>query len=333
MEQMLDLLPPGRPLMVRLLIASTILFRPSPSAALDTVSLITDFGYNGRHAYFFYALDKGYYRDAGLDVKIRRGQGSVDAIRQVGAGNAMFGFADAGSLVLARANDQIPVKLVAIVYGKPPQAIFCREDAGLKEPKDLEGNAIANPAGGSIPDLFPAFAKAAGIDRQKVRWVVASSESLPGLLAANRVPCVGQFTVGEAMLRAQLAPAKLVRFAYSDPGLSYYGNGIVATDATLAGKPDLVRRFVEATVRGMKEAFANPPAAGAVMHKMVPQVDAAVAQDETAAVADLARIPGRPLGEIDPARIEATLDVVKGAFRLSTPLAAADIYASGFTAK
>src|SRR5580704_19423078 len=232
-----------------------------PAAALDSVSLITDFGYNGRHAYFFVALDKGYYKDAGFDVKIVRGQGSVDAIRQVGAGNATFGFADAGSLVLARANDQIPFKLVAIVYGKPPQAIFCREDAGLKEPKDLEGNAIANPAGGSIPDLFPAFAKAAGIDRQKVHWVVAIIESLPGLLAANRVPCVGQFTVGEAMLRAQLAPARLVRFAYADPGLSYYGNGIVATDATLAARSDLVRRFVAATVRGMTDAFVDPAAA------------------------------------------------------------------------
>jgi NitT/TauT family transport system substrate-binding protein len=323
--------PSARHLVV--LIAAAMLLRPGPSAALDAVTLITDFGYNGRHAYFFLALDRGYYRDAGLDVKIVRGQGSVDAIRQVGAGNAMFGFADAGSLVLARANDQIPVKLVAIVYGKPPQAIFCREDAGLKEPKDLEGNAVANPAGGSIPDLFPAFAKAAGIDRLKVRWVVASSESLPGLLAANRVPCVGQFTVGEAMLRAQLAPARLVRFAYADPGLSYYGNGIVATDATLTAKSDLVRRFVAATVRGMTDAFADPAAAGAVMHKLVPQVDAAVARDETAAVADLARIPGRGLGEIDPARVEATLDVVKGAFRLATPITAGDIYAAGFASK
>src|SRR5215472_10028300 len=86
-------------------------------ARLDKVTLVTDFGYNGRHAYFFDAVDRGYYSDAGLDVKIVRGQGSVDAIRQVGAGNAMFGFADAGSLILARANDQIPVKLVAIVYG------------------------------------------------------------------------------------------------------------------------------------------------------------------------------------------------------------------------
>jgi NitT/TauT family transport system substrate-binding protein len=302
-------------------------------ARLDKVTLITDYGYNGRHAYFFDALDRGYYRDAGLEVKIVRGQGSVDAIRQVGAGNAVFGFADASSLILARANDQIPVKLVAIVYRKPPQAIFCREDSGLKKPKDLEGNAIADTATSAPRAIFPAFAKAAGIDAQTVRWVVATSESLPGLLATNKVPCVGQFTVGEALLRSQLGSAKLVRFAYSDAGLSYYGNGIVATAATITSKPDLVRRFVEATIRGMKDAFANPAAAGAIMQRNIPQVDATVAKNETEAVAELAQIPGKPLGEIDPARIEATLDVVKGAFKLATPVAAADVYVPGFVPK
>ena len=50
---------------------------------------------------------------------------------------------------------RIPVKLVASVYARPPQAIFCREDSGIKLPKDLEERSIANPAGGSIPDLFP----------------------------------------------------------------------------------------------------------------------------------------------------------------------------------
>jgi NitT/TauT family transport system substrate-binding protein len=247
----------------------------------------------------------------------------------------MFGFADTGSLILARANDQIPVKLVAIVYRKPPQAIFCREDSGLKKPKDLEGNAIAETAGSSIPALFPAFAKAAGFDAQKVRWVVASSESLPGMLATNKVPCVGQYTFGEVRLLqgAQLGSAKLVRFAYSDAGLSYYGNGIVATAATIASKPDVVHRFVEATVRGMKDAIADPAAAGAIMQKTVPQVDATVAKKETEGLAELAQIPRQPLGEIDPVRIEATLDVVKGAFKLATPVAAADVYAPGFVPK
>jgi NitT/TauT family transport system substrate-binding protein len=315
------------------LIASMILLRPSASDALDNVTLITDFGYNGRHAFFFDALDKGYYRNAGLEVKIVRGQGSIDAIRQVGAGNAMFGFADAAALVLARANDQIPIKLVAIIYRKPPQTIFCREDSGWRKPKDLEGNAIAAAPGSAIPYLFSAFAKAAGFDAQKVRWVVSNSESLPGLLATGKVPCVADYTVAEPLLRFQLAPAKPVRFDFSDAGLNYYSNGIVATPETIARKPDIVHRFVEATVRGMKDAFADPAAAGAIIHKLVPQVDATVAKSETEAVAELAQHPDKPLGEFDPARVDATVDMVKNAFKLTTPVAAADVYAPGFVPK
>src|SRR5207244_4233714 len=150
---------------------------------------------------------------------------------------------------------------------------------------------------------------------------VASSESLPGLLQGSRVPCIGQFTVGEPMLRAQLAPAKLVRFAYSDAGLSYYGNGIVATDSTIANKPDLVRRFVAATIRGMKDAFANPAEAGAIMNKHHPAIDIDVAEGETKAVAELAQVKGGELGLIDPARIEATIDAVHGVFKLEAAVA------------
>jgi NitT/TauT family transport system substrate-binding protein len=296
-----------------------LLLIPQPAKALDNVTLITDFGYNGRHAYFFVAIEKGYYKDADLDVKVVRGQGSVDAIRQVGANNAIVGFADAGSLVLARGNDQIPVKLIAIVYAKPPQAVFCREDSGIKRPSDLEGTSIANPAGGATVDMFPVYAKAAGFDASKVKWIVAGSDSLPGLLASNRVPCVGQFTVGEPLLRMQAAPAKLVRFAFADAGVSFYGNGIIATDSTIASKPDLLRRFVAATIRGM--------------NKYHPAIDAAVAEGETKAVAELAEINGHDPGRIDPAGIQATIDVVNSVFKLKTPVTVNDVYAPGFVAK
>ena len=303
------------------------------AGAADTVTLITDFGYNGRHSYFFVALDKGYYKDAGIDIKIVGGKGSVDAIRQVAAGNANFGFADAGSLVLSRANDNIPVKLVAVVYARPPQAIFCTAEAGLKTPKDLEGKSIANPAGGSIPDMFPAFAKAAGIDAAKVNWVVAASSALPGLLASGKVPCVGQFTVGEPLLRAQAAPKKLVRFAYSDPGLSYYGNGLIATEETIRSNPDLVRRFVAATVKGLKAAIADPAEASAIMHKYHPEVSEEVGKGETESVAELAQVKGKPLTEIDLAGIQATIDVVNGAFKVKSQVKADDVCVAGFVPK
>jgi NitT/TauT family transport system substrate-binding protein len=298
--------------------------------AAENVTLITDFGFNGRHAYFFVAIEKGYYRDAGLEVNVVRGQGSVDAIRQVGANNALVGFADAGSLVLARGNDNIPVKLVAIVYAKPPQAVFCREDAGLRRPKDLEGVSIANPAGGATVDMFPIYAKAAGFDAGKVKWIVAGSDALPGLLASNRVPCVGQFTVGEPLLQRQAAPAKLVRFAFADAGTQFYGNGIIATDSTIASKPDIIRRFVGATIRGMKDAFANPEEAGRIIHKYHPAIEAEVGKGETEAVAELAQVKGHQLGLIDPARIAETIDVVSSVFKLKTPVKVDDIYAPGF---
>jgi NitT/TauT family transport system substrate-binding protein len=300
--------------------------------AADKINFVTDYGYNGRHAYYFVALDKGYYKDAGFDVTIVRGKGSVDAIHQVGAGNATLGFADAGSLILARANDKIPVKLVSIVYARPPQAIFCREDMGVKSVKDLVGKSVANPAGGSIPDLFPAFAKASGIDPAKVHWVVASSQSLPALLASGKVPCIGQFTVGEALLKAHI-PQKLVRLAYSDPGLSYYGNGVIATDETIKQHPDLVRRFVAATIKGEKYAFAHPKEAGEIMHKYHPEVAVAIGEGETKAVAELAEVKGQPLNVIDPKRIQATLDVIEGAFKLKSPVKPDDIYVAGFVAK
>src|ERR1700677_4733 len=93
---------------------------PLPSAHAAEVNLITDFGFNGRHSYFYVALDKGYYKSEGLNVTILRGQGSIDAIKKVASGAATIGFADAGALALARSNDSIPVKLLAIVYAKPP---------------------------------------------------------------------------------------------------------------------------------------------------------------------------------------------------------------------
>src|SRR3954469_5918398 len=90
--------------------------------AADKVTFVTDFGYNGRHAYYFVALEKGYYARQNLEVQIVRSQGSADAVKQVAAGTAQIGFADAAAVILGRGNDQIPTKLVAMVYAKPPHA-------------------------------------------------------------------------------------------------------------------------------------------------------------------------------------------------------------------
>jgi NitT/TauT family transport system substrate-binding protein len=313
---------------LRVMLSAGLMLASSAALAQDKVSLITDAGFNGRHAYYFVAIDKGYYKAA--KVRIVRGQGSVDAIKQVAAGTATFGFADAGSVVLSRANDKIPVKLVAVVYARAPHAIYALKGSGIAKPKDLEGRKIANPAGGAIPKLFPAYAKAAGIDASKVTWVVAASEALPGLLALGRVDAIGQFTIGEPLLKKHAAPKELVRLTYADAGLDFYSNGIVATEATISSRSDLVKRFVGATMRGLTDALAAPKEAAGILNKYHREVDAGIAAGEVEILQYLTSAPGHRMGVIDAKRVGQTISVVSGAFQLKSPVRPEDVYAPGF---
>jgi len=299
-------------------------------ARAENVTFITDFGFNGRHAYYYVALERGYYRQAGLDVTFVRGNGSADAIRKVGAGAAQLGFADAGSLVLARANDGVPVRMVAVVYSAPPHAIYAIEDGPIRKPQDLVGRRIADSAGSANAVLFGAYAKAAGFDPSRVTWQVAESAALPALLATGRAEAVGQFTVGEPLLAAAVAPKKLVRLAYRDVGLDYYGNGIIASEELIAKAPDMVRRFVAATVRGMADAFADPTMAGATIARFQQQIKPEIGTAEIEQVRALAVGAGRELGAIDPAKMAATVSVIAAAYTLHKPVSPEEMWAAGF---
>lgn len=307
---------------------ATLLAASAAEAA--EINVTTDFGYNGRHAYFYVALEKGYYKAEGLDVNILRGQGSADAIKKVASGAAAFGFADAGSLVLARGNDKVPVKMVAIVYATPPQAIFTLADSGIKVPKDFEGKTIADTASSSVRLLFPAYAEAAGIDASKVTWVTADAAALSSLLATKRAAGIGQFLVGEPLVEKATAPNHVTAFTYKDAGLNFYSNGLIASEETIAKQPDTVRGFVRATLKGMKDAFANPAEAGTIMNKYQKQIEPAVIEGETKLVEKLAVVPGQPLGKIDPARVAQTVDVVAKYFTLNAPVDPKDVAVTSF---
>lgn len=303
------------------------------AGAADQVRFVTDFGYLGRHAYYFVALEKGYYKEADLDVDIVRGQGSADAIRQVAAGSAQIGFADAAALVLARGNDQVPVKMVAMVYDKAPHAIFALKESGIAQPKDLEGRNVADAAASSIPRMFNAYAKAAKIDPAKVKWTVVSSDAIAATLALGRADAVGYYTISEALLKKAVGSKELVKLVYADAGLDFYSNGIIADEKLIASKPDLVKRFVAATLRGLKDSIADPEAAAKILNKYHRQIDVDVGTAEMQAVAGLVRTPTDKIGMIDPERMQRTVDIVAEAFELKRPVSAKDVYAPGFVAQ
>jgi len=224
----------------------------------------------------------------------------------------------------------------AVVLGDPktagdmtPHAIYVLKDSGITKPKDLEGKKIADTAFSAVPKLFDAYAKAAMIDAGKVTWIVAAADTLPGLLTTGRADGIGQFIVGEPLLAKSAAPKQVLALSYADAGLDLYGNGIISSDALIKSNPDLIRRFVGATLLGLKDAIANPQEAGAIMNKHHREVDADVAAGETRIVGTLT---GQPLGVLDPARVQRAIDIVGGAFAPQTPAVPDDIHEQGFVA-
>lgn len=324
----------GQAVRVFATIAATSLICGAAAAAdLTKVVFSTDWGYNGRHAYYFTALDKGYYKEEGLDVEILGGRGSGTVIKEVAAGTVKIGFADAGTLALARANENVPVKMVAVVYADSPHALIVLEDSGIKGPKDLQGKTASDAAGSSNYKLFPAYARAGGADPEKVKWVFSESTALVGLLLSGQVDAIGQFSVGAPLLAKRAKPKKIRVLHYQDaPGFEIYANGIIVREDTLEKEPELVKKFVRASMRGLRDALDDPEETGKIMAKYHRQVEPDITVGEMEmvgkiAVNDLTAKHG--LGYIDDTKMQKTIDLVGQVFKLKRPIEAKEVFVPG----
>ena len=303
------------------------------SGPVRRITLLTDGGPVGRHSYYFVAASNGYYAAEGLEVDIIGGKGSAAVVKEVAAGSVTLGFADAGTLVLARGNEDVPVKMVAVVYNSAPHALIVLEESGIRAPKDLVGKTASDVAGSANYLLFPAYAKFAGFDPATVKWVFADFNALPAMLVTRQVDAIGQFTIGLPLLEKRAQPQKLVPLAYRDVGLDIYSNGIIAREDMLRTDPDLIRAFVRATLRGLRDAIADPVAAGAAIHAALPLVEADAAAGEmrqVAKIAENATTRAHGLGWLDPDKMQRTVDIIAGVTPLKHKPAVTDMMAAGF---
>ena len=141
----------------------------SDAGQLEKITFRLDTTYIPKHGIFFAALGKGFYKDEGLDVEIVPSTGSMATSQIIATGKEQFGFADAGTMVLAR-QQQAKVKMIAVVHAKNPFAVVTLERGPIREPKDLEGKTIGIDPGGTLI-MFPIFCSLTGIDCKKVTLV------------------------------------------------------------------------------------------------------------------------------------------------------------------
>lgn len=288
----------------------------------------------GRHAGWFVALDKGFYREAGLNVDVSRGYGSRDGIKRLAAKRADIGFNDIAGAIIARARQGIPIKAAAVIYGRTPVTIFTLKKSGIRTPKDLEGKTLGTTAGGTSRVLFPAFAQMAGINGQKVKWISIKASAKTPMLIAGKIDAAPYYIMPSPKL--EKAAAKLggiSKIMYADHGLALLSNGILVLESYARARADVLRGFVPASIKGLKYAIEHPDEAARIVIKHQSLLDLGVTIKEIGIVKGLAMTPEAKkhgLGYITEEKMKFTRDIVAKYFNLTKVPPVSDLYTNEF---
>ena len=235
-----------------------------PAAAQTAIKFSLDFKFEGPSAPFVVAIDKGYFKAEGLDVTIDSAGGSLEPINRVASGTYDMGFGDINSLIKFRdANPGTPLKAVFMVYNKPAFSIVGRKSRGVSSPKDLEGKKLGAPPPDGAYAQWPIFTQANGIDASKVTIVNVGFPVREPMLASGEVDAITGFSFSSYInLKDRGVPASYITvLLMADYGVNLYGNTIIVNPKFAAEKPEAVKGFLRAFVKGLRDTVANPATA------------------------------------------------------------------------
>ncbi|MGH3392704.1 MAG: ABC transporter substrate-binding protein [Actinomadura sp.] len=224
------------------------------------VKVRTDVFYTGAVLPLLAGIDKGIYNKHGLDITLNPGKGSATTIQTVGNGSDDIGYADGGALVQA-AGKGVPVEMVAGMVQRSPLAVFTRADSGIQSARQLSGRTAGFTAGSAPETLFPAFAKATGLDPDSVRLNKVDIPTRDSLFVQGKAQFTfGLLNVSQANMEAK-CKCKLVALGYADAGLDVLSSGIVTSKSFASEHPDTVRKFLAATAEAVDYTNKNVDAA------------------------------------------------------------------------
>ena len=323
---------------LRLLFAANLLLADAAlgstaAADLTPLKFTLNFSVSADGAPYLLALERGYFREAGLDVTIDTSTGSGEAVTRVASGVYAMGSADFATLVeFASKQPAVSPKTVLIVYDRAPQAIISLVATNIKTPADLVGKTIGGGTADGPARLFPALLGAAGLKPSDVTWRQVSPQIRDSLLLTKQVDAVAgnDYTTWFNLKARGLKFSDVNILEYADFGLDLYSNSIIANQTLLREHPEVVKAFVGAALRGWQEAIKDPKAATQSLVNRDKLIDAPQETERLAWILD--RKVDTPhtlkhgIGSIDPARMAKNLVTITESFGLPSTPAIATVY-------
>jgi NitT/TauT family transport system substrate-binding protein len=224
------------------------------NGALTHIRLPLGYIANIQFAPLYAAIEKGYFKDAGLEVEFDYSF-ETDGVKLVGAGELPFAVVSGEQVLLARAQG-VPVTYVAAWYQQYPISVVSKRDAGIASPQDLKGRKIG------LPGLFGAnyvglraLLFSAGLTESDVELEAVGFNQVEVLATDQQQVVVGYAANEPIQLKAQGFDVTELRVA---DYLQLASNGIIASEKVIAEDPQLVSAFVGAFLKGLKYTIENP---------------------------------------------------------------------------
>ena len=219
----------------------------TPAAAQQKLDFILNWVPGGDHAPYYYAKKLGWYAKEGIDLNLEPGKGSALATQKVGAGANPIGLADMGGVLVAKGKGADTVA-VFNVYANSPQGMYWLKSSGIKGIKDFVGKKIGNPAGDGARVMWPALAKANGIDPNSVTWVNIDANAKLSALKSKSIDVTTSFYNLHHVFQRELG-GDIGFLAWRDVGLNTYGNSVIVNAEFLAKNKTAIEKFVKVTQR------------------------------------------------------------------------------------
>lgn len=268
---------------------------------------------------FYEAVDRGYYTEENIEVRIDNGgvddKGEfIDPIQRVVEGKNDFGIIGADSVMAARANGQ-PLVAVAAIYQRNPIVLMSLAKNNIVSPKDLVGKKIGVAPGDEL--IYQALFASQNISRDEVTEVSIDA-SLEPLLNGEVDVRTGFVTNEPIALRHEGHEVNLI--LPSDYGVNLYSNVIFTTEKTIAERPELIEKFLRATVRGYEDAIADPEHAAKLSVARNNELKVENETESMQASLPLLKPARSQVGMMEPAIWESMHQILLDNGILSTPL-------------
>ena len=296
------------------------------STLADTkLSFALDWKFEGPSAPYFYAIDKGYFKDEHLEVEISPGKGSLDAIPKVATGAYPVGFADINSLIkFLDKNSGAPVTAVMMVYDKPPFAIAGRKSLGVSSPNDLEGKILGAPPPDGAWAQFPPFASANNINVDNIKVEPVGFPTREPMLAEKNVDAITgySFSMFLNLVRLGVPEDDISIMLMANHGLELYGNAIIVNTDYAKANPDKIKGFLRAVSKGWMDAMESPEDAVKSMIVRNPAADLALETRRLKLAIDgnvlTDYVKQNGMGKIDNSRMDKALLQLAQTYEFST---------------